>query len=116
MWYHETRLKQLLGLLAVSCEPPSLDQLASWMGPSSSSAAASSPLSSPALTGRREVEALLQVLGSLFVIREEDGKVRGFHKSIYDWLLNAEVSSVNRSHNLTDQSPCMVVMADKNIV
>ena len=87
--HHEARLKQLLGLLAVSCEPPSLGQLASWMGPSS--APALSPSDPPSVV-RREVEDLLLVLGSLFVIREEDGKVRGFHKSIYDWLLNAKVS------------------------
>jgi hypothetical protein len=73
----KARLKLLLGLLAVSCEPPTLDQLALWMG--------------GCADGCAEVEDLLAALGTLFGKRFDDGKVRGFHKSIYDWLLDPQV-------------------------
>jgi hypothetical protein len=71
------RLLQLLGLLAVACEPPRVEQLAVWMGGEA---------------GRtEEVETLLSALGTLFSVREEDNCVYGFHKSIYDWLRDQEV-------------------------
>ena len=87
----QARLKLLLGLLAVSCEPPTLDQLTLWMGPGGV------PFPPQGASPTYEVESLLQSLGTLFVTRSDDGKVRGFHKSIYDWLLEPKVWGYERS-------------------
>lgn len=66
------RLLKLLGLLAVACREPTVAELVYWMG------------SAEVETSVRD---LLADLGSLFIEGGEGGPVKGFHKSIYDWLL-----------------------------
>ena len=62
----------ILGLLAVSFEPPSIQQLAAW-----------TKLQPVAVRS-----TLKNCLNSLFNISPDD-RVNGFHKSIYDWLCNS---------------------------
>ena len=69
----------MLGLLAVSFEPPSIQQLAAWTK------------QLPATVRN----TLKKCLGSLFIISPDD-RVNGFHKSIYDWLCDRNTPEMYR--------------------
>ena len=69
---HE-EVADILGLLAASFEPPSIQQLAAWTK------------QQPAVVR----STLKKCLGSLFIISPHD-RVNGFHKSIYDCLCDSK--------------------------